>query len=68
MFCAVLDQDCTPHYFNKPENAINYLINNNNQNIQCVDTNIAFTNGEMWNSEGISIGYFYELVPEDREE
>ena len=65
VYVAVLEKDCEPHYFRNSKNAMNYLIDNNDK-LNCkLDPSNDNTCGELWDENGISIGYFYKISIED---
>lgn len=64
-YIAVLESDCEPHYYKYSFNAMNYLTTNAPEEFCTLDPNSTCENGELWNRDGISVGYFYSMETED---
>lgn len=65
MFVAVLEKDCTPHYFNEEINAQKYLIENSPEEDCNLDISLKLHSAELYNQGGISIGYYFQPKLED---
>jgi len=65
-YISILDKDCQPHYFMRPENAMEYLKRNVDEaNCRVEPNSISLENGEIWNERHESLGCFYKIKTED---